>query len=177
VEESKRSKKTNTTKPIKSTGLITCFGCGQPNSQYPLHSTSCFAKLENSLEVYEGEPSDYDPVYHIVYCDIYDKMSQSFCKKLKSSCPNHSGLVTDRKPKTPLYCGCPLRDGSYCEIERKDCEKHYDWEIIKQGEIYSLELFFKEELETIDREEKKLKKRVVKNWTKKQKTLQDQNPL
>uniref|UniRef100_A0A6B2L5R7 CXXC-type zinc finger protein 1 n=1 Tax=Arcella intermedia TaxID=1963864 RepID=A0A6B2L5R7_9EUKA len=144
--------------------LIDCVGCGKPvaYSTYSRHHVSCFAKLELA-EVSGTRPSESEDGSQIVHCDYYDRSNFSYCKKLKASCVRHSGLNSYRSKKKEevQICGCPLSNNEFCTLSRKTCNKHVDWENIKNASILLLELTHMQNEKQLKFEEKIAGKRMA----------------
>jgi len=136
---------------------IDCASCGHPIavSKYTIHMERCFHKKENNV-LMVGTTSDGGAVY----CNVYDQKSKTFCKKLKHACAAHAakraqanglsdttssgsnsnGVIANgqiNRKAVPLICGCPTSDfaSGYCELTRKGCVKHHNWEELMRDSI------------------------------------------
>ncbi|XP_065313453.1 CXXC-type zinc finger protein 1-like isoform X2 [Gordionus sp. m RMFG-2023] len=116
---------------------IFCVTCGHPINPKtaPRHMEKCFSKIESQ--------TSYGSIYQTnvgmdLFCDVYNSESQTYCKRLKVLCPEHT-----KEPKVDEYevCGCPImkdvfeETGQFCRASKKKCMKHFNWEKLRRAEI------------------------------------------
>jgi len=151
-------------KKIAVSESIDCLGCGSPIAVHAFmkHSVSCFAKIEQ-VDFSGPRPTESEDGSQIVHCDFYDPGTKTYCKKLKASCPKHSGFSSYRmrNKDTVLACGCPSADGTYCLVKRSSCQKHTDWENVKQASLLLAELGHMQTEKMLNFEEKVIAKRIM----------------
>lgn len=121
--------------------MIYCATCGQPQ---PLraaltHFEKCYSKAEGMVSfgsVVRNEGTS-------IFCDKYDPVQQSYCKRLRVLCPEHT-----KEPKISPneVCGCPLDPNfpcivpnplemKFCRQPKRSCTRHYCWERLRRAEI------------------------------------------
>jgi COMPASS component SPP1 len=117
---------------------IFCVSCGHEIRQRGAlkHMGNCFAKLEAQ--------TSYGSIYktkiegNSMFCDYYNALQFTYCKRLKVLCPEHS-----KEPKIPPdeVCGCPIvanvfdNTKNYCGLTKRRCNKHHNWERLQRAEI------------------------------------------
>ncbi|KAL1231053.1 CXXC-type zinc finger protein [Trichinella spiralis] len=121
--------------------LYSCFICGNdvPCKLALKHSYKCYAKQEMRVSYGTAYPSRnmaYD-----LFCDAYNKSTQTYCKRLKRVCPEHA---KEAKAEQNEICGCPLNVNRECEIfhpsraclvPKQKCLKHCYWDRVQLGLI------------------------------------------
>lgn len=115
-----------------------CITCG-----HEIHSRTAIRHMEKCFNKYESQAS-FGSTFktrlegNSIFCDFYNPASNTYCKRLKVLCPEHS---KDAKVSDADVCGCPLvrntfvLTGEYCRAPKKNCFKHYVWEKIRRAEI------------------------------------------
>lgn len=115
-----------------------CITCG-----HEIHSRFAIRHMEKCFNKYESQAS-FGSIYRTriegnsMFCDFYNPASQTYCKRLKVLCPEHS---KDPKVSDTDVCGCPMvrnvftLTGEFCRAPKKSCYKHYVWEKIRRAEI------------------------------------------
>lgn len=115
-----------------------CITCG-----HEIHSRFAIRHMEKCFNKYESQAS-FGSIYRTriegnsMFCDFYNPASETYCKRLKVLCPEHS---KDPKVNDTDVCGCPLvknvftLTGEFCRAPKKSCYKHYVWEKIRRAEI------------------------------------------
>lgn len=115
-----------------------CITCG-----HEIHSRTAIRHMEKCFNKYESQAS-FGSTFktklegNSIFCDFYNHVSNTYCKRLKVLCPEHS---KDAKVSDSDVCGCPLvrnifqLTGEYCLAPKKNCFKHYVWEKIRRAEI------------------------------------------
>lgn len=114
-----------------------CVTCGHEVSyrNASRHMERCFNKFESQTSF----SSVFKTKTEGVFCDYYNALQKSYCKRLKVLCPEHSKDVT--RTNEDEVCGSPLVDnslkptGEYCRWLKKKCTKHYCWEKFRRAEI------------------------------------------
>ncbi|KAI0215588.1 CXXC-type zinc finger protein 1 [Lamellibrachia satsuma] len=117
---------------------VYCVTCGHEINQRSAlkHMEKCFAKYESQ--------TSFGSIYktriegNSMFCDYYNPQSQTYCKRLKVLCPEHS-----KEPKVGAddVCGCPLvkglfeESGDFCRVSKRKCNKHISWEKLRRAEI------------------------------------------
>lgn len=149
----------------KDADYFDCFGCGKSIVllNYPAHSLTCFHKIES--EVVTGlYKTELEQGCQIVHCDYYDRSSKVYCKKLKASCARHCpyGKRNKKEVGEPEVCACPLDGGNFCTLAHNKCQKHQDWENIKQSSILLAETSLGESEKAVNSEEKRILERMFK---------------
>lgn len=115
-----------------------CITCG-----HEIHSKTAIRHMEKCFNKYESQASFGSNFKtridgNRMFCDFYNSASQTYCKRLRVLCPEHS---KDAKVLDTDVCGCPLvrntfeLTGEYCRVPKKNCFKHYVWEKIRLAEI------------------------------------------
>ncbi|XP_012691782.1 CXXC-type zinc finger protein 1 isoform X2 [Clupea harengus] len=136
---------------------IFCVSCSHPvNPKVALrHMERCYAKYESQTSFGSIFPTRIEGATRL-FCDVYNPLSKTYCKRLQVLCPEHS-----RDPKVPTdeVCGCPLvrnvfePTGEYCRVPKRKCTKHYCWEKLRRAEVdlervrvwYKLDELFEQE--------------------------------
>lgn len=115
-----------------------CVTCG-----HEIHSRTAIRHMEKCFNKYESQAS-FGSTFktriegNSIFCDFYNPASNTYCKRLKVLCPEHS---KEAKISDSDVCGCPLvrntfqLTGEYCRAPKKSCFKHYVWEKIRRAEI------------------------------------------
>lgn len=115
-----------------------CITCG-----HEIHSKTAIRHMEKCFNKYESQAS-FGSIFktriegHSMFCDFYNAASQTYCKRLRVLCPEHS---KDAKVSETDVCGCPLvrntfeLTGEFCQAPKKSCFRHYVWEKIRLAEI------------------------------------------
>jgi hypothetical protein len=79
---------------------LDCPYCGaaQPSAAASMshHMSACFQKFESSVPLMGSHPTPPNDVNSLIYCDVYDAKTNQYCKKLKASCFQHSGVLPSR---------------------------------------------------------------------------------
>lgn len=117
---------------------VYCVTCGlETNQRVALkHMAKCFSKFESQ--------TSFGSIYktriegNSMFCDYFNVQQQTYCKRLKVICPEHS-----REPKVAAdeVCGCPLvqnvfeTTGEFCRVQKRKCNKHFSWERLRRAEI------------------------------------------
>ncbi|CAD89737.1 CXXC-type zinc finger protein 1 [Caenorhabditis elegans] len=121
-----------------------CIVCGLPDIpllKYTKHIELCWARSEKAISF--GAPEKNNDMF---YCEKYDSRTNSFCKRLKSLCPEHRKLGDEQHLKV---CGYPKKweDGMIetaktvseliemedpfgeegCRTKKDACHKHHKW--------------------------------------------------
>lgn len=119
-------------------GLFPCLICAQDvGCKTALrHWERCFQKAESQMSfasIYqtkiEGRP---------LFCDFYNERTQTYCKRLKVICPEHT---KERRAENNEVCGAPLPEtlltdsDVLCKVPKKTCTKHYLWEKNRRAHI------------------------------------------
>ncbi|CAB0044321.1 unnamed protein product [Trichogramma brassicae] len=115
-----------------------CITCGhEVNSRTAIkHMEKCFNKYESQASF--GSIFKTRIEGQVMFCDYYNPMNHTYCKRLKVLCPEH---CKDPKISDTEVCGCPLvanvfdATGEYCRAPKKSCTKHYVWEKLRRAEI------------------------------------------
>ncbi|XP_049828645.1 CXXC-type zinc finger protein 1-like isoform X1 [Schistocerca gregaria] len=115
-----------------------CITCG-----HEIHSRTAIKHMEKCFNKYESQ-SSFGSIYKTriegnnMFCDYYNPANQTYCKRLKVLCPEHS---KEPKISDTEVCGCPLvvnvfePTGEFCRAPKKSCVKHYHWERLRRAEI------------------------------------------
>lgn len=116
-----------------------CVTCG-----HEIHTRSAVRHMERCFNKYESQAS-FGSIFktrieggNSMFCDFYNPISKTYCKRLRVLCPEHS---KDPKVHDDDVCGCPLTKnvfeltGEFCRAPKKTCFKHYCWEKIRRAEI------------------------------------------
>ncbi|KAK2176784.1 hypothetical protein NP493_640g02009 [Ridgeia piscesae] len=117
---------------------VYCVTCGHEINQRSAlkHMEKCFAKYESQ--------TSFGSIYktriegNSMFCDYYNPQSQTYCKRLKVLCPEHS-----KEPKVGSddVCGCPLvrelfeETDDFCRVLKRKCNRHISWEKLRRAEI------------------------------------------
>lgn len=115
-----------------------CVTCG-----HEIHTRFAVRHMERCFNKYESQAS-FGSIFKTrieggnMFCDFYNTISKTYCKRLRVLCPEHS---KDPKVHDDDVCGCPLTKnvfeltGEFCRAPKKSCFKHYCWEKIRRAEI------------------------------------------
>lgn len=115
-----------------------CITCG-----HEVTVRSAIRHMDKCFNKYESQTS-FGSIYKTriegnnMFCDFYSPISNTYCKRLRVLCPEHS---KEAKVAEGEVCGCPLvRDvfaetGELCLVARKKCTKHHCWEKLRRAEI------------------------------------------
>lgn len=136
---------------------IFCVSCGHPiNPKVALrHMERCYAKYESQTSFGSMYPTRIEGATRL-FCDVYNPLSKTYCKRLQVLCPEHS---RDPKIISDEVCGCPLvKDvfeltGEFCRVPKRKCNRHYCWEKLRRAEVdlervrvwYKLDELFEQE--------------------------------
>jgi COMPASS component SPP1 len=115
-----------------------CVTCG-----HEIHTRTAIRHMERCFNKYESQAS-FGSIFktriegNSMFCDFFNPINMTYCKRLKVLCPEHSkpGKVLDTD-----VCGSPLTKnvfeltGEFCRAPKKSCFKHYNWEKIRRAEI------------------------------------------
>jgi len=119
-------------------GQVPCVSCGKdvPSKTAIRHMETCFNKFESQTS-YGSLHKTMIEGYQMV-CDYYNPDTQTFCKRLRVICPEHT---KDRVVGDTDLCGAPLvknlfnQTGEVCRALKKDCSAHYCWEKLRRAEL------------------------------------------
>lgn len=115
-----------------------CITCG-----HEIHSKTAIRHMEKCFNKYESQAS-FGSIFktriegNSMFCDFYNSVSNTYCKRLRVLCPEH---CKDAKIGDSDVCGCPLvrntfeLSGEFCRAPKKICFRHYVWEKIRRAEI------------------------------------------
>ncbi|KAG5886882.1 hypothetical protein JTB14_024739 [Gonioctena quinquepunctata] len=115
-----------------------CVTCG-----HEIHSRTAIKHMEKCFNKYESQAS-FGSVFKTriegnnMFCDFYNPVSKTYCKRLRVLCPEH---CKDPKIGDHEVCGCPLvtnvfsPTGEFCRAPKKSCTKHFVWEKLRRAEI------------------------------------------
>lgn len=116
-----------------------CVTCG-----HEIHTRTAIRHMERCFNKYESQAS-FGSIFktrieggNSMFCDFYNPISMTYCKRLRVLCPEHS---KDPKVLDDDVCGSPLTKnvfeltGEFCRAPKKSCFKHYCWEKIRRAEI------------------------------------------
>ncbi|KAI6655138.1 CXXC-type zinc finger protein 1-like [Oopsacas minuta] len=143
--------------------MLDCPTCGIQFAmkKIQLHMEKCWAKIESSMTL-----SSYVKLEGAnFFCDKYDKKYNTYCKKLKVMCPEHT-----KEPKigTMDVCGCPLIENlsilppnspsvRFCQLPKRTCRKHPFWEKMRRATIDQEKLIQWLKLDELDEQRKLLR--------------------
>jgi len=119
-------------------GMVNCISCGKDVSTKVAirHMETCFNKFESQTSygsLYKTNIEGYQMV-----CDFYNPLTETYCKRLRVICPEHS---KDAKIGDNDVCGYPLTknifspSGEFCRVKKKECNAHFCWEKLRRGEL------------------------------------------
>ena len=100
------------------------------------HMERCFNKFESQTSF--GSIFQTKIEGSNMFCDFYNPINRTFCKRLKVLCPEH---VKDPKVGDFEVCGYPLvrnvfeESSEFCRAQKKKCWKHNNWEKLRRAEI------------------------------------------
>uniref|UniRef100_A0A1I8BAK0 CXXC-type zinc finger protein 1 n=1 Tax=Meloidogyne hapla TaxID=6305 RepID=A0A1I8BAK0_MELHA len=124
--------------------VVGCPVCGGefPMRESTKHIQSCYARSEKQTTYGTDYPIPTNQ--YNLYCDAYNKINKTYCKRLRYACPEHYKDEYNLK-----ICGCPLiwykngsslnfedlfissdamiADGGYCQEKNKNCRAHQNW--------------------------------------------------
>ncbi|OXU25193.1 hypothetical protein TSAR_001574 [Trichomalopsis sarcophagae] len=115
-----------------------CITCG-----HEINSRTAIKHMEKCFNKYESQAS-FGSIFktriegQVMFCDSYNPINQTYCKRLKVLCPEH---CKDPKISDTEVCGCPLvtnvfdATGEFCRAPKKHCVRHYVWEKLRRAEI------------------------------------------
>ena len=115
-----------------------CITCG-----HEIHSKTAIKHMEKCFNKYESQ-SSFGSVFktriegNIMFCDFYNPINKTYCKRLRVLCPEH---CKDPKIGDNEVCGCPLvtnvfdDSGDFCRAPKKACARHYVWEKLRRAEV------------------------------------------
>ncbi|XP_060533176.1 CXXC-type zinc finger protein 1 [Cylas formicarius] len=115
-----------------------CVTCG-----HEIHSKTAVKHMEKCFNKYESQAS-FGSVFKTriegnnMFCDYYNPISHTYCKRLRVLCPEH---CKDPKIGDHEVCGCPLvtnvfsPTGEFCRAPKKSCTRHYVWEKLRRAEV------------------------------------------
>ena len=140
--------------------MLDCPTCGIQFTmkKIQLHMEKCWAKIESSMTL-----SSYVKLEGAnFFCDKYDKKYNTYCKKLKVLCPEHT-----KEPKIGAQdvCGCPLIENlsilppnnpsvRFCQLPKRTCRKHPFWEKMRRATIDQEKLIQWLKLDELDEQRK-----------------------
>lgn len=116
-----------------------CITCG-----HEIHSRTAIKHMEKCFNKYESQASFGSKFKtriegNNMFCDFYNTLSHTYCKRLRVLCPEH---CKDPKVTDTEVCGCPLvtnvfeRTDEFCRAPKKSCTKHYVWEKLRRAEVF-----------------------------------------
>lgn len=124
---------------IEDESSMYCVTCG-----HEIHTRTAIRHMERCFNKYESQAS-FGSIFktrieggELIFCDFYNPISQTYCKRLRILCPEHS---KDPKVNDDDVCGSPMTKnvfeltGEFCRAPKKSCFKHYCWEKIRRAEI------------------------------------------
>lgn len=123
---------------IEDESSMYCVTCG-----HEIHARTAIRHMERCFNKYESQAS-FGSIFktriegNSMFCDFYNAVNKTYCKRLRVLCPEHS---KDPKVTDTDVCGCPLTKnvfeltGEFCRAPKKSCFKHYCWEKIRRAEI------------------------------------------
>ncbi|KAG5682963.1 hypothetical protein PVAND_012279 [Polypedilum vanderplanki] len=123
---------------IEDESSMYCVTCG-----HEIHTRTAIRHMERCFNKYESQAS-FGSVFktriegNSMFCDFYNPVNMTYCKRLRVLCPEHS---KDAKVHDHDVCGSPLTKnvfeltGGFCRAPKKSCFKHYCWEKIRRAEI------------------------------------------
>lgn len=98
-----------------------CVTCG-----HEIHTRTAIRHMERCFNKYESQASFgsilQTPGYGTLFCDFFNPISKTLCKRLRVLCPEHS---RDPKANDDDVCGCPLTKnvfeltGGFCRAPKK----------------------------------------------------------
>uniref|UniRef100_A0AB39CFD3 CXXC-type zinc finger protein 1 n=1 Tax=Colaphellus bowringi TaxID=561076 RepID=A0AB39CFD3_9CUCU len=115
-----------------------CVTCG-----HEIHSRTAIKHMEKCFNKYESQAS-FGSIFktriegNSMFCDFYNPVSKTYCKRLRVLCPEH---CKDPKIGDHEVCGCPLvtnvfsPTGEFCRAPKKSCTKHFVWEKLRRAEV------------------------------------------
>ncbi|XP_070502555.1 CXXC-type zinc finger protein 1-like [Chironomus tepperi] len=123
---------------VEDESSMYCVTCG-----HEIHARTAIRHMERCFNKYESQAS-FGSIFktriegNSMFCDFYNVVNKTYCKRLRVLCPEHS---KDPKVTDTDVCGCPLTKnvfeliGEFCRAPKKSCFKHYCWEKIRRAEI------------------------------------------
>lgn len=117
---------------------VYCVTCGHDVNikVAPRHMEKCFNKYESQTSL----GSIFKTKIDNLFCDTFNPLSKTYCKRLRVLCPEHS---KDPKVSDEEVCGFPHvsskslfhETGSFCRAHKKKCTKHMGWEKLRRALI------------------------------------------
>ena len=143
--------------------MLDCPTCGIQFTmkKIQVHMEKCWAKLESGMTL-----SSYVKLEGAnFFCDKYDKKYNTYCKKLKVMCPEHT---KEAKVGANDVCGCPLVENlsilppnspsvRFCQLTKRTCRKHPFWEKMRRATIDQERLIQWLKLDELDEQRKLLR--------------------
>lgn len=117
---------------------VNCVTCGHSinPTKALMHMSKCFRKYESQTSY--GSAYQTRIVGESMFCDYYNAQQDTYCKRLKVLCPEHT---KEPKVSEKEVCGCPLvanvfkETGEFCHLPKRKCNKHHNWEKLRRAEI------------------------------------------
>jgi COMPASS component SPP1 len=117
---------------------VFCVTCGMEVSHRAAlrHMEKCFNKFESQ--------TSFGSIYKTriegdsMFCDFYNALQGTYCKRLKVLCPEH---LKEPKVSEDEVCGYPLVSnvfevtGEFCRVAKRRCNRHHAWEKLRRAEI------------------------------------------
>ena len=143
--------------------MLDCPTCGIQFTmkKIQVHMEKCWAKIESGMTL-----SSYVKLEGAnFFCDKYDKKYNTYCKKLKVMCPEHT---KEAKVGANEVCGCPLVENlsvlppdtpsmRFCQLTKRTCRKHPFWEKMRRATIDQEKLIQWLKLDELDEQRKLLR--------------------
>ena len=143
--------------------MLDCPTCGIQFTmkKIQVHMEKCWAKIESGMTL-----SSYLKLEGAnFFCDKYDKKYNTYCKKLKVMCPEHT---KEAKVGANDVCGCPLVENLsilppnspsvlFCQLTKRTCRKHPFWEKMRRATIDQEKLIQWLKLDELDEQRKLLR--------------------
>ncbi|CAG7816473.1 unnamed protein product [Allacma fusca] len=119
-------------------GVMSCITCGHEISMKTCikHMEKCYNKHESQTSFASIAKTNVEGIP--IFCDYHNPLNNSYCKRLKVLCPEHS---REPKIKDNELCGCPLIRNVFevtdeiCRVAKKKCNRHFCWEKLYRAEI------------------------------------------
>lgn len=115
-----------------------CITCG-----HEIHARTAIKHMEKCFNKFEAQ-SSFGSIFQTkiegsnMFCDFFNSINQTYCKRLRVLCPEHS---KDPKVNDDEVCGCPLVTNvfdvtkEFCRAPKKSCSKHHVWEKLRRAEV------------------------------------------
>lgn len=128
----------------ESDQTVFCVVCGHPVALRTAvkHMDRCYIKIESQISFGSVYPTRIEGSERL-FCDVYNRQQQTYCKRLQVICPEHS-----KEPKVAAneVCGCPLRNDIYdgeepsgasefCRRAKRKCSRHFKWESMYRASV------------------------------------------